>query len=103
MNLRITGASLSDDAGVELARIESIKVGGGTAGRMDPQGNIVRVTDPLTEHYHVRLLSQAGNMIPDELVLVDTYDEAVALAEAFGTKVAANAGLIAQFREAMEA
>ena len=102
MPLRITGALLTGDDGTELVRIEAIKVGGGTAGRMDPQGNIVRVTDPLTEHYHVRLLSQAGNMIPDELVMVDTYDEAVDVAEAYGKKVAANAGLIAEFREAMK-
>ena len=90
-----------NDDGVELARIESIKVGGGTAGRFDPQGNIVQITDPLTEHYHVRLLSQAGNLIPDELVLVDTYDEALAVAAAYAVKVAENAHLIAQFKEAM--
>lgn len=98
--LRITGVSLEDDAGTVLATIEAIKVGGGTAGRMDPQGNIVEVTDPLTEHYHVRLMSQVGPMVADELVLVDTYDEAVETAEAYGKKVANNAHLIAEFREA---
>lgn len=99
--IRITGAALEDETGKVLATIEAIKVGGGTAGRMDPQGNIVQVTDPLTEHHHVRLLSQAGPMVADELVLVDTYDEAVAVAEEYGKKVANNAGLIAELREAI--
>lgn len=102
MTVRITGAEITSAGGAKVATIEAILVGGGTAGRWDlARENIVQVTDPLTSHFHVRLLSQAGPMIPDELELVDTYEEACELAEAYAAKVDANAGLIAEFRKSL--
>lgn len=99
----ITGAKVTSERGADVALIEAILVGGGTAGRMDPQGNIVQITDPLTEHYNVRLLSQAGPMIPDEMVCVDTYEEACSVGEQYAAKVDANADRIAAFRESLTA
>lgn len=102
MSVRITGASVSSDDGTAVATIEAIKVGGGTAGRWDEaRENIVQVTDPLTEHYNVRLLSQAGPMVPDEMICVDTYEEACEIGEKYAAKVAANAERYAEFKASL--
>lgn len=101
MAVKITGAQVFSKNGTHVATIEAIQVGGGTAGRMNPQGQIEQVTDPLTEHFHVRLLSQTGPMFPDELLMVDTYEDACKAGEGYAKKVDENAKLLAQARDAL--
>ncbi len=101
MSIVISGAQVELDDGTVVARIERILIGGGERTRMID--NVPETTtDPLFIRYHVRLLSQAGPMIADELELVETYKDACKVGEAYAEKVMANAEQIAALRESLK-
>lgn len=83
----MTAAALLPD-GTIVASIERVRIGGG-----------IRViegeehTHPSFERFHVRLLSP-DRMIPDQLHDVQTYEDAVDLAERYAVKRAAHAARV---------
>jgi pantoate kinase len=96
----ITSAVTTDSTGTVVAELDRITIGGGVR-TVTVDGIAEDRTYDVTTVYHVRLLSQAGRQIPDELVEAATYDDAVALAEAFATKCDENADKIAALRQAL--
>jgi hypothetical protein len=90
VQIMVAHVNLAD--GQTVARIERVKLGGGTqAVRVDNTEEIRN--HPLTEAFHVRLLSP-NPMIPDELRDMETYDEAVELAREYAAKRAEHAEAI---------
>lgn len=100
MSIVITGAQAELGDGTVAARIERITVGGGIQVKT-VDGAPEEVQHPTFTRYHVRLLSQAGPLIPDELVEAGTYEEACKLAEAYAEKVTANAAKIGELQAAL--
>jgi hypothetical protein len=94
MPVVITGARVQLDDGTVVARIERVGIGGGIRTRTI-DGEPVDTQEPLLERFHVRLLSQAGPMVADQLADAGTYEEACAVGEEYAVKVAANAEQIA--------
>ena len=94
MPVVITGARVELADGTVVARIERVGIGGGVRTRTI-DGVPVDTQEPLFERFHVRLLSQAGPLIPDQLAEAETYEEACAAGEAYAAKVAAHAEKIA--------
>jgi len=88
----MTASVLAED-GTPLANIERVRIGGG-----------IRVIEgeehihPEFERFHVRLLSP-DRMIPDQLHDVETYEDAVALAERYAAKRVEHAGRLADLAE----
>ena len=78
--------------GQTVARIERVQVGGGIR-MVTVDGSEVPEQHPLSEAFHVRLLSP-NPMIPDELHDVATYDEAVELGRKYAAKRAEHAEAI---------
>lgn len=100
MGVVITGAQVELDDGTVVARIERIIVGGGVQVRM-VDGTPEEVQHPAFTRYHVRLLSQAGPLIPDQLEEAGTYEAACEAGEAYAAKVTANAAKIAEVQAAL--
>lgn len=101
MAVVIDHAHVELDDGVPVARIERILVGGGERVRMI-DGVPETTTDPQFESYNVRLLSQAGPMIPDQLESAESYEEACEAGEAYAEKVRANSKKIDDLTEALK-
>lgn len=86
VQIMVAHVNLAD--GQTVARIERVKVGGGI--RVVEGEEIVH---PLSEIFHVRLLSP-NPMIPDELHDVADYDEAIELGRRYAAKRAEHAEAI---------
>ena len=87
--------------GREVALVERVTIGGGTQViTVDgvPQDKV----HPTFERFHVRLLSQAGRMVPDQLEEAGDWDEACKIGVAYAERVAANATRIADLQEALK-
>jgi hypothetical protein len=101
MAVVITGARVELEDGTVVAGIERIVIGGGERTRTI-DGVPETTTDPQWVKFHVRLLSQAGPMIADELLLAETWEEACAAGEAYAARVVANAEQIAELKAALK-
>lgn len=101
MSVVITGADVVLDDGIVVARIERIVIGGGERTRMI-DGVPETTTDPQSVRHHVRLLSQAGPMISDQLENVETFDEACEAGEAYAAKVEKNRAKINDLNESLK-
>jgi hypothetical protein len=101
MTAVITGARVELDDGRVVALIERVGIGGGIRTRVI-DGVPVDEQQPYFERFHVRLLSQAGPLVPDQLVEAGCYEDACEAGEAYAAKVAANAGRLAELAEALK-
>lgn len=88
--VQIMTARVIDDEGTELAWVERVRIGGGTRVIEGEEHQ-----HPTFERHHVRLLSP-DRMIPDQLLEVESYDEAIALAEEYGARREEHATEVAQ-------
>lgn len=100
MGVVITGAQVELGDGTVVARIERIGIGGGIRART-VDGEQVEEQQELFYRHHIRLLSQAGPMIPDQLEETETYAQACKVGQAYADKVAANQEKIADLTEAL--
>jgi hypothetical protein len=101
MTVVITGAQVELDDGTVAARIERVILGGGERTRMI-DGVPETTTDPQSIRFHVRLLSQAGPLIPDQLQEAETYEKACLAGEAYAEKVQANQAKIDDLNESLK-
>ena len=82
--VQIMTAQVIDADGTALARIERVRIGGGTQN-VTVDGVPEERQHPTLHRFHVRLLSP-DRMIPDELRDVESYDDAVDLALLYAGK-----------------
>jgi hypothetical protein len=101
MTVVVTGARVELADGTVVALIERIRIGGGIRTRTI-DGEQVDEQQPSFERHHARLLSQAGPMIPDELVETETFEQACEAGEAYAKSVTANAAQIAALRASLK-
>lgn len=80
----ITGARVDLPDGTTVAQIEAVTIGGGTQ-TVTVDGVPEERQHPTFHRHHCRLLSP-DRMIPDQLLDVETYDEAVDLAVEYAKK-----------------
>jgi hypothetical protein len=92
----ITSARVDSTIG-PAATIDLVEVGGGSQ-TVTVDGTPEERVHPHSTVHHVRLLSP-DRMIPDQLRVVDSYDEAVELAEAYAAKLDEHAGRLADLAE----
>lgn len=82
--VQIMTAQVVLDGGTAVAQVERIRVGGGIQ-TVTVDGIAEQRQHPTFVRHHARLLSP-DRMIPDQLLEVDTYDEAVQLCLAYAAK-----------------
>ena len=82
------------------ATIDLVEVGGGTQ-TVTVDGTPEERTHPASRVYHVRLLSP-DRMIPDQLRVVATFDDAVKLAQTYAGKLDKHAGRVAAIAEDLQ-
>lgn len=93
----ITGAQVLARDGRVAATIDAVDVGGGSQV-VTVDGVPEERVHSLSRRFHVRLLSP-DRMIPDELREVSSYEDAVALGQAYAVKLADHAEQIAALAE----
>lgn len=85
----ITSARVDLANGTTAATIDLVSIGGGSQ-TVTVDGTPEERVHPTSTAYHVRFISP-DRMIPDELRSVDSFEEAVALAEKYAAKLAEHA------------